>query len=287
LFAFCAGTLQLILPMSPIVSVVQLGTVDYKTAADLQRSLVELRHAGRIPNVLLLLEHPPIITLGRNARKSNVIAQPDTLEDAGVEVFECDRGGDVTYHGPGQLVGYPIFDLRSFKLTSISTLSTKDVDKGGATGKALGAIEYVRRLEEVLIRTCADFGVAAERVRRLTGVWTTTAVPAKIAAIGVHISRGITSHGFALNVNTDLRQFGLIIPCGIVDKPVTSLSRELQMAVSIDAAGESVARNFGRVFQSQVLWVETLDALLGRKVGVPLKTPDELREMHGEEALWA
>jgi lipoyl(octanoyl) transferase len=266
--------------MSPMISVVQLGAIDYKTAADLQRSLVELRHTGRIPNVLLLLEHPAVITLGRNARRSNVIAPPEVLENAGVEVFECDRGGDVTYHGPGQLVGYPIFDLRSLKVP------TKDADQGRATGKTLGAIEYVRRLEEVLIRTCADFGVGAERVRGLTGVWTTTALQAKIAAIGVHISRGITSHGFALNVNTDLRQFGLIVPCGIANKPVTSLSQELRATVSVDLVVESVARNFGRVFQSQILWVETLDALLGRKVGVPLKAPDELREMHGAESVW-
>src|SRR5271170_2954803 len=162
-----------------MISVIQLGAVDYEMAVKLQRTLVELRHVGRIPNVLLLLEHPPVITMGRNAKKSNVLAAPDLLKREGVEVFECDRGGDVTYHGPGQLVGYPIFDLRSFLATSLPTLSPTtpsrakpardgdpgSVDKGGASPvgvarKTLGAIEYVRRLEEALIRTCADFGVA-------------------------------------------------------------------------------------------------------------------------------
>ncbi|MGA3212900.1 MAG: lipoyl(octanoyl) transferase LipB [Terriglobales bacterium] len=265
-----------------MISVIQLGTVDYETAVRLQRSLVELRHSGRIPNVLLLLEHPPVITMGRNANQRNVLAVPDVLKSEGVAVFECDRGGDVTYHGPGQLVGYPIFDLRSFRKPEME----EDIPPE-AGRKTLGAIEYVRRLEEALIRTCADLGVAAARVPKLTGVWTTTDPQAKIAAIGVHISRGITSHGFALNVNTDLRHFGLIVPCGIQSKPVTSLSRETRAFVSMDTVAESVARNFGRVFQSQILWVETLDALLGRSVDIPLKAPEEMRGLHGDEVSWA
>jgi lipoyl(octanoyl) transferase len=280
-----------------MISVVQLGTVDYATALKLQQTLVELRYSGRIPNVLLLLEHSPVITLGRNADRCNILASPELLERKGVTVFECDRGGDVTYHGPGQLVGYPIFDLRSFRAT---TQQQRDGETAGR--KTIGAVEYVRRMEEALIRTCADFGVPAERVKGMTGVWTAAECAsgverqaqeqahgdqAKIAAIGVHISRGITSHGFALNVNTDLDHFHLIIPCGIATKPVTSLSKETGTLLSLDAAAESVARNFGRVFNAQVLWVETLDALLGHTVGVPMKPPEELRKLHEEDVFWA
>src|SRR2546428_12952548 len=200
-----------------LISVVQLGTIDYATGLCLQQRLIELRKDGRIGDVLLLLEHTPVITLGRNAKSRNILAAPELLAQRGVEVFECDRGGDVTFHGPGQLVGYPIFDLRGFPSTE-------------ANRKTLGAVDYVRRLEEVLIRTCADFGIPAQRVPALTGVWTTnshvgtaalgcaveqSSTETKIAAIGVHISRGVTSHGFALNVNTDLDYFNLIVPCGI------------------------------------------------------------------------
>ena len=263
-----------------MISVVQLGTIDYATGLKLQRTLIDLRHAGRIPNVLLLLEHSPVITLGRNAQRANILAAPELLARMGVEVFECDRGGDVTYHGPGQLVGYPIFDLRSFP----AVLPTGDPEAGSGSAKTLGAVDYVRRLEEVLIRSCADFGLATGRVPKLTGVWTQPetplAVSAKVAAIGVHISRGITSHGFALNVNTGLDHFQLIVPCGIATKPVTSLSKEKGAEVSMDAVAESVTRNFGRVFGSQILWVETLDALLGNTVGVPNREPKELREIH-------
>jgi lipoyl(octanoyl) transferase len=264
--------------MGLMISVVQLGTVSYEMGLKLQRTLIDLRHAGRVPNTLLLLEHNHVITLGRNAKRENILAAPALLEREGVEVFECDRGGDVTYHGPGQLVGYPIFDLRSFSILPSG-------DSGGmGPQKTMGAVDYVRRLEEVLIRTCTDFGLAAERLPKLTGVWTRPAAPgtaaAKVAAIGVHISRGITSHGFALNVNTNLEHFQLIVPCGIATKPVTSLSKEKGAEVSLDGVAESVARNFGRVFNSQILWVDTLDALLGRSVGVPNREPKELRQMH-------
>ncbi len=283
-----------------IISVVQLGTVDYATGLRLQQRLIELRKNNEIANVLLLLEHEPVITLGRNARRDNVLAGDELLQQRGVELFECDRGGNVTFHGPGQLVGYPIFDLRSFL---------------GPNGqrKTLGAVEYVRRLEESLIRTCADYGVASERVAGMTGVWTRIAASegalssdprraasagngmrpnaraqAKIAAIGVHISRGVTSHGFALNVNTDLDYFDLIIPCGISSKPVTSLERVLGHAVALDEVAQAVARNFGRVFNAQIVWVDSLDALLGRKVGVPVRKPEELRRIKGEEdTFWA
>ncbi len=283
-----------------MISVVQLGTVDYATGLRLQQQLADLRKENMIGDVLLLLEHSPVITLGRNAKATNVMASPELLRNRGVELFECDRGGDVTFHGPGQIVGYPIFDLRGF--------ATPDGKR-----KTLGAVEFVRRLEEVLIRTCADFVIPTRRVLGLTGVWTDvtsndahvetaaspvqrseassphTATEAKIAAIGIHISRFVTSHGFALNVNTNLSYFSLIIPCGITSKPVTSMLQELGKPLELNAVAESISRNFGTVFSSQMLWVDTLDALLGRTVGVPMKPPIELRRLHrkGDDTQWA
>jgi lipoyl(octanoyl) transferase len=290
-----------------LISVVQLGTVDYATGLRLQRQLVDLRKEEKIDDVLLLLEHSPVITLGRNATATNVVASPELLTQRGVELFECDRGGDVTFHGPGQIVGYPIFDLRGF--------ATPEGKR-----KTLGAVEFIRRLEEVLIRTCADFAIPARRIQGLTGVWTEaevndaharkaalrqaqgklSAVPpseasppdnaaeAKLAAIGIHISRFVTSHGFALNVNTDLSYFNLIIPCGITSKLVTSMQKELGKPLDLNAVAESISRNFGTVFSSQMLWVETLDALLGHAVGVPLQRPIELRQFHKEDGTtWA
>src|SRR5215831_14069324 len=210
-----------------ITNVLFLGRVAYGTALQLQRTLQELRKAGRIENTLLLLEHPPVITLGRNARLDNVLASPEFLAQRGVELFDIDRGGDVTFHGPGQLVAYPIFDLRSFE-------------------PKVGAVEFVRRLEEVLIRTCGDFGIGTQRIKGLTGVWT-YALPgkpeSKIAAIGVHISRAVTTHGFALNVSTDLDYFTLIVPCGLTGKPVTSIERELHKPVAMDNAATAASRN--------------------------------------------
>ncbi|MGC1448794.1 MAG: lipoyl(octanoyl) transferase LipB [Candidatus Sulfotelmatobacter sp.] len=255
-----------------MISLIQLGTVDYATGLRLQQQLVALRKEEKIGDVLLLLEHFPVITLGRNAKAANVIASPEYLAQREVELFECDRGGDVTFHGPGQIVGYPIFDLRGH--------ATPDGKR-----KTLGVIEFVRRLEEVLIRTCADFAIPAKRVPGLTGVWTDPSdahvetaasavgrggarrpenrVEAKLAAIGVHISRFVTSHGFALNVDTDLSYFNLIIPCGITSKPVTSMQQERGKLLDLNTVAESISRNFGTVFSSQMLWVETLDALLG------------------------
>ena len=284
---------------SNLISLVQLGTVDYATGLRLQQQLVALRKEEKIGDVLLLLEHSPVITLGRNAKAANVIASPELLAQRGVELFECDRGGDVTFHGPGQIVGYPIFDLRGF--------ATPDGKR-----KTLGAVEFVRRLEEVLIRTCADFAIPTKRVPGLTGVWTNSeattshvgtaasavqrseaspsasAAEAKLAAIGVHISRSVTSHGFALNVNTDLSYFNLIIPCGITAKPVTSMQQELGRPLSLNPVAESISRNVGTVFSSQMLWVETFDALLGRAVGVPMKPPAELHQLHKEDDItWA
>jgi lipoyl(octanoyl) transferase len=281
-----------------LISLVQLGTVDYATGLRLQQQLVALRKEEKIGDVILLLEHSPVITLGRNAKAANVIASPELLAQRGVELFECDRGGDVTFHGPGQIVGYPIFDLRGFAAPD-------------GKRKTLGAVEFVRRLEEVLIRTCADFAIPTKRVPGLTGVWTEdsshdahvgtaasavqrseaspsgNAAEAKLAAIGIHISRFVTSHGFALNVNTDLSYFNLIVPCGITAKPVTSMQQELGKPLDLNTVAESISRNFGTVFASQMLWVDTLDALLGRTVGVPLQHPAEFRHIHKEDTFWS
>jgi lipoyl(octanoyl) transferase len=289
-----------------LTSVVQLGTVDYGTGLRLQQQLVALRKEEKIGDVLLLLEHAPVITLGRNAKAANVVASPEVLKKRGVELFECDRGGDVTFHGPGQIVGYPIFDLRGFA-------------EPDGKRKTLGVVEFVRRLEDVLMRTCADFTIPTKRVPGLTGVWTDAgsddarvgtgalarpgesktglaaaevseqAFPeSKLAAIGVHVSRFVTSHGFALNVNPDLGFFHLIIPCGIPSKPVTSMQQQLGRPLDLNAVAESISRNVGVVFQSQILWVETLDALLGRAVGTPMKPPAEIRRLHKEDdSTWA
>jgi lipoyl(octanoyl) transferase len=279
-----------------LISLIQLGTIDYATGLSLQQKLVAFRKEEKIGDVLLLLEHKPVITLGRSAKAANVVASRDLLQKRGVELFECDRGGDVTFHGPGQIVGYPIFDLRGFPTP-------------GGKRKTLGVIEFVRRLEDVLMRTCADFAIPTKRVSGLTGVWTdpatgtkhvgadalvrpversSTAAEAKLAAIGVHISRSVTSHGFALNVNTDLSYFNLIIPCGITAKPVTSMQKELNRELDLNAVSESISRNFGVVFHGQILWVDTLDALLGHTIGVPMKPPTELRQIHKEDdTTWA
>jgi lipoyl(octanoyl) transferase len=308
-----------------LISILQLGTIDYATALRLQQQLVALRKEEKIGDVLLLLEHKPVITLGRNAKAVNVVASPDLLARRGVELFECDRGGDVTFHGPGQLVGYPIFDLR-VHATNLSSRAEENDSKNRSLEsrdlelpirKHLGAVDFVRRLEEVLIRTCADFAIKTKRIPGLTGVWTdphslssraeqddsknrpaqsrdlgfagvTPDTEAKLAAIGIHISHFVTSHGFALNVNPDLTYFNLIIPCGITTKPVTSMQQELSKPLDLNAVAESISRNFGKVFSSQILWVDTLDALLGRKVGVPMKPPIELRQFHKEDdTSWA
>lgn len=270
-----------------MISVLQLGTIDYATSLRLQQRLVELRKDGRIGDVLLLLEHTPVITLGRNAKTANVLASAELLARRGVEVVECDRGGDVTFHGPGQLVGYPIFNLR-------------EIPAADGKQKTLGAVAYVRKLEEVLIRSCADFGIPTKRVAGLTGVWTDSQPDApvgagghgtdeaKIAAIGVHISRAVTSHGFALNVNVDLSYFNLIIPCGITSKPVTSMAKELSREFSMQEIAHSISRNFGVVFQSQMLWLESIGLLQKNSVGVPMKVPEQLRRLHQEEeSSWA
>ena len=265
-----------------MISILQLGTIDYGTGLRLQAQLVALRKQDRIGDTLLLLEHTPVITLGRNAHSKNVLASPEFLAQRGVQVFECDRGGDVTFHGPGQLVAYPIFDLRALPSQSLNR-------------NTMGVIEFVRNLEEVLIRTCAGFQVPTKRIAGLTGVWTSEStaqqgdsVDAKIAALGVHISRGITSHGVALNVNTDLSYFNLIVPCGITSKPVTSIGRELAREVSLQDVARALAGNFGRVFNSQILWLESIEALLGKNLGIPMHPPENLRKLHSEDdTAWA
>lgn len=261
---------------TPVINVLYLGRVDYSTGLDLQQTMVHLVKEGRVGNTLLLLEHPPVITLGRNAGTGNIVASRDFLAGKGIEVVETNRGGDVTFHGPGQLVGYPIFDLRAFT-------------------PRLGAVDFVRKVEEVLIRTCGDLGVPTERIGGLTGVWTQESPSAKIAAIGVHISRGVTSHGFALNVSTDLESFKLIVPCGISDKPVTSLTAELArlqpppQVPTLEHTAQMTSRNFGRVFEAQTLWLESLDALLQcgpANQDMPARAPEDIRELADEEDVY-
>ena len=281
-----------------LISILQLGTLDYATALRLQQQLIALRKEEKISDVLLLLEHKPVITLGRNAKAANILASSELLDQRGVELFECDRGGDVTFHGPGQIVGYPIFDLRSRVGTPEACPERSQMVRPGESKtrpasprKSMGVIEFVRKLEDVLMRTAADFGIPTKRVPGLTGVWTDTdpaGAEAKLAAIGIHISRFVTSHGFALNVNTELSYFNLIVPCGIASKPVTSMQKELGRKLDMSEVAESISRNLGVVFQTRILWVDTVDALLGRSVGVPMKPPAELRQLHEEdETTWA
>jgi len=233
------------------IHLLSLGRISYAAGLDVQRRVVAARKAGLIGDTLLLLEHPPVLTLGRNAKRENVLASDELLREKGVELHEINRGGDVTYHGPGQLVGYPIVDLRG--------------DLPGKRGPHLGAVDFVRLLEEVLIRTCGDFRVMTQRVKGRTGVWTVangSVAEKKIAALGIHVSQGVTSHGFALNVTTDLRDFEWIVPCGIADRAVTSLELESDAEPTMERTIHSVARNFGRILERQMIWCESLDLLL-------------------------
>jgi lipoyl(octanoyl) transferase len=212
------------------VDVKRLGLIGYERALDLQRELVDGRKRGEIPDQLLLLEHPDVITLGVKTRndRTHVLESDASLAEKGIALFETGRGGDVTYHGPGQLVGYPILDLNPHR---------RDVHR------------YVRDLEETLIQAVATFGIAAGQVPGLTGIWVDTPDgQSKLAAIGVRISRWVTSHGFALNVNTDLSRFGLIVPCGIADKGVTSMERLLGRRLPMDEVAHAVEQAFTEVF---------------------------------------
>jgi lipoyl(octanoyl) transferase len=209
----------------------RIGRIGYADGVELQKALVQQRIAGEIDDTLLLVEHPPVITLGVKTRGNFTHIRADTaaLAAQGVEIHETGRGGDVTFHGPGQLVGYPIVDLKPDR---------QDVHR------------YVRDLEDVLIRTAADFGIAAGRVKGFSGAWVGDV---KLAAIGVRISRWVTSHGFALNVTTDLSGFDLIVPCGIVDRGVTSLSALLGREVSVADVERAVVAHFAAVFERHVV----------------------------------
>ena len=249
-----------------MIQYLYLGRIGYDEALHLQEELVQARIAGRVGNVLLLLEHPPVLTLGRNAHRSNVLASDELLARRGVTLHDINRGGDVTYHGPGQLVGYPIFDLRSLR---------------NASGGRLGPVDFVRLMEEALIRLTSHFGVPALRIPGLTGGWSAAhgspldegiAAPdkdhpageRKIGAIGIHVSRGVTSHGFAYNVTTNLDDFQLINPCGITDRPVTSLAKEVADPAaipSLEDIANLAARQFGLVLDEQILAVESLAVL--------------------------
>ncbi|MBI1750480.1 MAG: lipoyl(octanoyl) transferase LipB [Acidobacteria bacterium] len=209
--------------------VVDLGRIAYAEACALQHALVAARKTGAVPDVLLLCEHPHVITLGRNGKREHLLASDHLLRQMGVEFVEADRGGDITYHGPGQIVGYPIVKLSEIR---------RDVGW------------YVRQLEETMIRAAADFGVTTRRVEGKTGVWVDTpgADDEKLGAIGVHLSRWVTSHGFAYNVSTDLRYFDLIVPCGIAGKRVTSLEKLLGRTVKHEEVTPQFVRHFGDVF---------------------------------------
>lgn len=291
-----------------MIQYLYLGRVDYAEALRLQAEMVSLRFNDRVSDVLLLLEHPPVLTLGRNANRANILASSQMLASRGVSLHEINRGGDVTYHGPGQLVGYPIFDLRNIRNPS--------------TGNRLGPVDFVRLMEEALIRLCAEFDVAAERICGLTGVWCPAgrssldessgeakkasdppAGERKIGAIGIHVSRGITSHGFAFNASTDLDGFKLIHPCGITDRPVTSLEKEIVRAgksapagaLDLEPLAHRAAAQFGQVFEQPVEAVAGLAALdpsladfAGRinnaqaapMVGVPLRIPRQIEQLN-------
>ncbi len=208
--------------------IIDLGLMAYGAAWELQRRLVAARKAGATPDVVLLCEHPPVITLGRNGKREHLRASDPLLRQMGVEFWPTDRGGDITYHGPGQLIGYPILNLAEIR---------RDV------------VWYVRQLEEAMIRATADFGIRAARQPGRTGVWVDAlGGEEKLAAIGVHISRWVTSHGFAYNVSTNLRYFDLIVPCGIPDKRPTSLERLLGRPVSIAEVAPRMVAQLGEVF---------------------------------------
>ena len=279
-----------------MIQYIYLGRVDYGEALRLQAELVALRQQGRIGNVLLLLEHPAVLTLGRHANRENVLASDELLAARGVALHAIHRGGDVTYHGPGQLVGYPIFDLRSLR---------------NASGTRMGPVDFVRVMEEALIRLCAEFGVEAGRICGLTGVWChlrwgglldescgmkagdQSKGERKIGAIGIHVSRGVTSHGFAFNVTTNLGDFALINPCGITDRSVTSLDKEvanLKKLPTLEAMAHLVARQFGSVLKEEMVELESLAALRAQAEGgarefpaedTPLTLPAEVARLGG------
>lgn len=220
--------------------IVKTGLLDYQDAWDLQRQLHQSRVAGDMVDVLLLTEHPHTYTIGKAGGEDHLIADETRLRNRGITVYRIDRGGDITYHGPGQIVGYPILDLHNYYL---------DVHR------------YLRDLEEVIIQTLAEYGIQGSRVKGLTGVWVDGA---KVAAIGVKVSRWVTMHGFAFNVNTDLNYFGNIIPCGIVNKPVTSMTRLLERKVDYEEVRNMLTQKFAEIF-GLTLGEMTLENLMSQK----------------------
>ena len=295
-----------------MIQYLYLGRVDYGEALNLQAEISGLVATGRLCNVLILLEHPPVLTLGRNGNRANVLVSDEVLSARGVALYHINRGGDVTYHGPGQLVGYPIFDLRTLRTPS---------------GGRMGPVDFVRGMEEALIRLCGGFGVRAGRISGMTGVWcgsagnreqgsgtkgpgakglgtegpgTDAGPERKIGAIGIHVAKGITSHGFAFNVSTDLRDFELIVPCGIKDHAVTSLQYELAREVErgrelpgLEAVAHAAARQFGMVFDERVLALENLTALRESAAAAvpafpaedtPVRVPAEVERLRGGES---
>ena len=207
-----------------------LGRLGYGEALTLQRARASARIRGEVKDCLLLVEHPPVITLGRGAKPKHLLGEEDLLKAKGIEVWEIERGGDVTFHGPGQLVGYPVLDL---------TNHGKDLHR------------FMRKMEEMLIRTLDAYGIRGEPRSGQTGVWVHEA---KIASMGVHVSRWVSRHGFALNVSTDLSFFDLIVPCGIPDVRMTSITALLGQEIPIRAVAETVARVFGQVFDCIPRW---------------------------------
>jgi lipoyl(octanoyl) transferase len=218
------------------------GVVDYEDGLRLQHERVTARKTRTIPDTLLLLEHPPVYTLGRNANRGNILFSPERLNKLGASVFETDRGGDITFHGPGQLVGYPILDLTAHK---------RDLSW------------FMHSLEEVFIRVAREFGIEAGRIAGARGVWIGND---KLVAMGVHVSRWVTSHGFAFNVNTDLRFFDWIVPCGLRDKGVTSLQKLLGRPVPVETVADYVIRHFGAVFNVEMRWPDNQALKSGQEV---------------------
>lgn len=240
-------------PNGQICWVLNLGLIPYGRYCDLQRQVVASRKTGAVPDVLLLCEHPHVITLGRNGKREHVRAGHRLLSQMNVEFHQTDRGGDITYHGPGQLVGYPILDLTDHR---------RDVRW------------YVEQLEEVMIRTSADLGIVAERVQGRHGIWVDTpSGEEKLAALGVHLSRWVTSHGFAYNVATDLRYFDLIVPCGIPDKRATSLERLLGRSVSTADILPILLKHFGEVFQRSLLMLSPEELEQRLENDLPVEVP--------------
>ena len=216
-----------------------LGLIDYKEAWNIQKSIHQLRVENKIDDILFLLEHPHTYTLGKSADKQNLVGDENYLSDNKISVYDIDRGGDITYHGPGQIVGYPIINLTNWK---------QDTHK------------YLRAIEEVIIQSCSEYGLNGGRVEKYTGVWINDR---KICAIGIKVSRWITMHGFAFNINTDLELFNGIIPCGITDKDVTSLNRELKTEIPLNDVKEKIIHHFNNIFNYDLIKFKSKNEIMG------------------------